>query len=666
MDEPEILRINIEEEEEFYETIEAPKFVDLAAPEPDRHGDDRYWFCSRVGCDQKHEEEMDSEEIYKNFVLRVMAARSPNIRLRRALYRKDSWTTGLKCPRTVPAKLSKSRIPRLALISSISKRIGDPKVKVKPISKQNLTPNTKKNEQQLSVTTTTSKTKKQLSNSDVFRSVRNPKTTASAVPKNRVVAKTLVFSSPKKLGKTKSSLESKTPSKTLCAEMKKLEITSLKKQVLGCNNKPLPSDNCRKQLRGREVKSRVFDGILTQNHKKIIKEKKLQQNHDVETHERVENDFINTDIEEKVGNGTKRDDGNSLEEHIAVTETSKSSSDENGKEASSDGDDPKIQASEEITERNNNQDAIISDDKENISEVMENDDKENASASNENRKLGSKTNGTEDKIPGKNETLKGNIKTVKAKIKQSIESSTAAAQVLQLKKFKPTNPKPFRLRTDERGILKEANVEKKISSAFLGEVASVPRMVAGGNSLKRRQNVLQRNDKFLERNENRNDANENGEKEMTDQLQNKISESKIMKERVRRKPPSTTPMRHTVSSQQKLVASQQECRQGKSALKPGVSSKGTKPPSMQRLARTREAASSKTTCITQLGTIIENSLAVLGTKEEAAKPSEGGDSTTCPVSNHSLQGKRLNTIPKEPNFHAIHTPKSCTRRVAQV
>ncbi|PRQ22090.1 hypothetical protein RchiOBHm_Chr6g0246451 [Rosa chinensis] len=74
--------------DEFYEEIEAPKFVDFTTPD---HfcPDDRYWFCMRVGCDQKHEEELDSEAIYKNFVLRVMAARSPNVKLRKALNRKS-------------------------------------------------------------------------------------------------------------------------------------------------------------------------------------------------------------------------------------------------------------------------------------------------------------------------------------------------------------------------------------------------------------------------------------------------------------------------------------------------------------------------------------------------------------------------------------------------
>jgi hypothetical protein len=46
----------IEEEEEieifdddFYEKIQAPKFVDLTAPDKHRPDDDRHWFCARFG-----------------------------------------------------------------------------------------------------------------------------------------------------------------------------------------------------------------------------------------------------------------------------------------------------------------------------------------------------------------------------------------------------------------------------------------------------------------------------------------------------------------------------------------------------------------------------------------------------------------------------------------
>ncbi len=66
----------------------------------------------------------------------------------------------------------------------------------------------------------------------------------------------------------------------------------------------------------------------------------------------------------------------------------------------------------------------------------------------------------------------------------------------------------------------------------------------------------------------------------------------------------------------------------------------------------------------QLGTIKENSPTILEAKK-AAKPTESrGKGSVSPVSRPSLQGRRFKTIAKEPNFHAIHVPKSCTRRVA--
>ncbi|KAG8368576.1 hypothetical protein BUALT_Bualt15G0059900 [Buddleja alternifolia] len=129
-------------DEEFYEEIEAPKFVDFTLPDHYRP-DDRYWFCLRVGCDHKHDEEMDSETIYKNFVLRVMAARSPNIKLRRALDRNASRTP-VKCPLSAPPKSSKPRLPRMAIISSISEKMMDEKKRVvRPLLKPVSTPVTK-------------------------------------------------------------------------------------------------------------------------------------------------------------------------------------------------------------------------------------------------------------------------------------------------------------------------------------------------------------------------------------------------------------------------------------------------------------------------------------------------------------------------------------------
>ncbi|XP_058007318.1 uncharacterized protein LOC110644651 isoform X2 [Hevea brasiliensis] len=674
--------------DEFYEKIEAPKFVDLTAPDPYRPGDDRYWFCLRVGCDQKHEEEMDSEAIYKNFVLRVMAARSPNVRLRKALYRKDSGSTQLKCPRTVPAKPSRSRVSRIALISSISKRIVDPKVKVKPLCKQSATPNAKtKQSSSIAKALTTPRTKKQLANPDAFRSVKNPKITSIAVPKNRVVAKTLIFHSPKKSVRTKSSLELNTPVKTLCAGMKNLEITTSKKQVLGYH-RPLPPDSAKKQLRGREVKSRVFDGLCSQNHKgleaksskcvkKSNKEKNLLAYHDSVPHERDENDFSDKEIEKKKKNGSqgvcstsKSDEGNVNEEP---------SMDENkvGVPSDATSSDTKSLSNSEwrSSEDDDKRHTSTSHDKENDNEVMENDDKENASASDDNRELVLKNTHIEHEFHGKHEIPKGSQKSTEAKSKLSKESSTTALR-LKHKKPKPTNPKPFRLRTDERGILKETNLEKKLYPAPPSEISPVSR-VTGGNSQKKHQNAPQKNEKCLEQTENHFSAYEGIKKETNRAHRDQSKETRLMilKERAGRKISSTTPQRHTISSQRKLVASKQGCSQDKSSIKLGNSLRRTKSPSMRQLTRPQEAALGRKESIMittgQLGTIKETSPTILNAKE-AAKPTKSGSSgaslaakgSVYRASRPSLQGKRFKTLPKEPNFHTIHVPKSCTSKVA--
>ncbi|KAA0031397.1 myb-like protein X isoform X3 [Cucumis melo var. makuwa] len=248
--------------EDFYELIEAPKFVDFTVSDP-YVPDDRYWFCSRVGCEEVHPEEMDSDVVYKNFVMRVMAARSPNVRLQRV-------RRNLKCPLTAPPKSSKSRVARLALISSISKRIGDSRVKSRlPTANPATTANVKP-KQAHAKAMTTPRNRKLNSNTNSFLSVKNSKTTSAEEPKTTKVAKALFFQSPKKDTKKRTSTEMNTPVKTICAAMKKLEITSANKNVLGHeknvlgDGESLPQDVPRKKLRGREVKSRVFDSLRTQ------------------------------------------------------------------------------------------------------------------------------------------------------------------------------------------------------------------------------------------------------------------------------------------------------------------------------------------------------------------------------------------------------------------
>ncbi|CAL5329477.1 unnamed protein product [Camellia sinensis] len=144
------------------------------------------------GCDQKHEDEMDPEAISKNFVLQVMAARSPNIRLHKALNKKAS-SVNEKCPLSGPAKPSTSRISRLAVISSFSQKMGDARGKVKQLlSKLSSTPNPKV-KQVAAKYLTTPRNKNCLPSLNSFRSVQNLKPTNIAEPKNRTVAKALVL-----------------------------------------------------------------------------------------------------------------------------------------------------------------------------------------------------------------------------------------------------------------------------------------------------------------------------------------------------------------------------------------------------------------------------------------------------------------------------------------
>ncbi|KAG7011587.1 hypothetical protein SDJN02_26493, partial [Cucurbita argyrosperma subsp. argyrosperma] len=384
--------------EDFYEMIEAPKFVDFTVPDP-YIPDDRYWFCSRVGCEEKHPEEMDSDVVYKNFVMRVMAARSPNVRLQRG-------RRNLKCPLTAPPKSSRPRVARLALISSISKRIVDARVKSRP-------PTTKPSTTQAHAKAmTTPRNRKLNSNTKSFLIVKNSKTTSAEEPKTTTVAKALVFQSPKRDRKKKSSKEMNTPVKTLCAAMKKLEITSGKKNVLG-DGQSLPQDVVRKKFRGREVKSRVLDSLGTHGCKlqdaksarvlKRSKEKNLKPPlPDRVAKEIVDDDASNMDIDEKsrhvsvqgcsMSTSAKSNEGNQdelsrSEDSDSFTEDSSETSISNFDERISEKNDFEIVLCEVEDDKNQeyNPEEIVKTGalEMNISELLECDDKENVADMNE-------------------------------------------------------------------------------------------------------------------------------------------------------------------------------------------------------------------------------------------------------------------------------------------
>ncbi|PRQ22083.1 hypothetical protein RchiOBHm_Chr6g0246371 [Rosa chinensis] len=657
----------------------------------------------RVGCDQKHEEELDSEAIYKNFVLRVMAARSPNVKLRKALNRKSP---SLKCPLTAPAKSSKPRVSRLALISSISHKIVDAKDKARPLHTKitATTPNVKaKQPSSVAKALTTPRNRKPISNPDTFRSVRNSKAKNVVVPKNRIVAKALVFNSPKKTVRTKGSSECGSNVGKLCAAIKKLDITSGKKHVLGYT-KTLPLDTPRKQLRGREVKSRVFDSLHSNKGKgqeaKPLKRKKmekdLKQCYDTGPYEEVDNDSSDMKVEEKLRKGSlegfsksvdsKSNKINGDEEHLeagkssesslnenqveVVSETSKadisslSSSEKNDSEVNCDQekttdgngheDKPKLSSgmgkTSEHMEEDDNENAVASDNTEHDNEIMHTDDKENRITSEDNREQ--KRNGLKRKNLGNHSASKNSQKVIKVAEKIPKENSTSAptnAQGVKYSKPKPTNPKPFRFRTDERGMLKEANSEKKVH-APLKEITldSLPE-----KSTKKHQNVIQTNKTCLGQIEYESDSHGSCEKRRTRSDQNgKVGATclKTSKGDLERKlSVMTPPQRYNVLTAQKP--------QKERIKSPMVQPSFTRPRGVS--SKKKSVVSSKTPC--QLS-IIKESVSTNIRPRKAAKPCGVSSATKARTpSQSSSRGRRPATIPKEPHFHTIHVPKNCTR-----
>lgn len=311
----------------------------------------------------------------------------------------------MKCPLTVPAKSSKSRISRIALVSSVPKKIvdGNGKVKAGPLFKESVTPDVKLKEKKSSVVAksmTTPRNKKPLSNAGTFRSVRNPKTSSVAAPKDRVVAKTLVFHSPKKTVKIKTSMELSGRMKALCTGMKKLEITGKKKQEAGHGT---PLDAPKKQVRCREVKSRVYDSLQRSKscQSKVAKSSKCLKINTMQK-EVKQAGAEGNEIEEKCGNGvlevcstsdgSRSDERNEKDEECMVVSIINSFTPLNNISSASNCEEKNHQEDSDLSGENNEISKgtdIDSEEKENLSsqdnEIMNEDDKENATSTNDNK-----------------------------------------------------------------------------------------------------------------------------------------------------------------------------------------------------------------------------------------------------------------------------------------
>ncbi|KAL6964174.1 hypothetical protein U1Q18_035232 [Sarracenia purpurea var. burkii] len=272
------------------------------------------------------------------------------------------------------------------------------------------------------------------------------------------------------------------------------------------------------------------------------------------------------------------------------------------------------------------------------------------------------SNHSERKMIGKQEMNK----ITKDKKEGLTTVATGAQGGMKYKKPKPTNPKPFRLRTDERGILKEANLEKRMQSLIPQKgTVIMSSMLPGRISYKRHANEIHRNaveskwdpdvqessgsvlEKFLQKDEPR-------------QIRTVVL--RTPEGQMRQKVANITPQRRSNPTVQKPKPMTSRLEYGMD-VKSENSLRKTRPPSLQGQQFLRPnlvasmAMASHLTCGSKQLSVIKEESSTPSRSEEANKAG-----TSAPRS--LLRGKRPVTIPKEPNFHSIHVPKSCTRKVA--
>ncbi|CAK9151237.1 unnamed protein product [Ilex paraguariensis] len=306
-------------------------------------------------------------------------------------------------------------------------------------------------------------------------------------------------------------------------------------------------------------------------------------------------------------------------------------------------------------------------------ETMDSDDKENALASDGYRDLNHKNQPYGRKIFGRQETHENRKKvtqTLDKNLKDGLPSAATGAFGIKYRKPKPTSPKPFRLRTQERGILKETNLERKIH--FLApqkESATVTRFKCE-NSHKRPDNGIQSNcnSDLLEGREKESEKNF-----QKSELKQSKTASICSRGQVRPKAATLTPQRRLKSTNQepKCMITPPGYDKVCVSQKSENSSRKTESPSLQRQLVRQQGSTRKETssCITpcqKLGVIRETS-SKLSRANEAEKLGESETTTatkgTASASRSSSRGRRPVTIPKGPNFHGTHVPKSCIGKI---
>ncbi|GAB2292071.1 hypothetical protein Dimus_026319 [Dionaea muscipula] len=651
-----------EEREEdllFYERIEAPKFVDLTLPDPYRANDDRYWFCQRVGCDQSHEQDMDSETIYRNFLLRVMAARSPNVMLRKALNKR---AISKNCPASAPPRPSKSRIPRLALVPAISrKKIDSMIVRPRPLS----TPKARVKHVAAKYMMTTPRGRRGSGNPKPFQSVRDPEKKRVLQKNDHVVAKALVFNSPRKPGKPKaaSAEEDTPPISTLCKKMRKVEMKGKSedddahKRNQSIHHEEM-SDDCHLSETRRNGSS--SDSLASLKPK--TDEACGGDNEDadmVETSRNItsmvsqEEATSSTDSPLEDGDSIARSSGDvkssrlkpltNSGEKVSTAATVSESEDLNGGGHSFVETETAENVESDFSKEERPLDPCIQERQSSgegrDGEYVDMADKENAVIRDLNvirHQTGKDTSSKHDKV------LKV-IQTAGAIMKENCTTG-----VCKYRKPKVTNPKPFKLRTYERGILKEATMEKKLNHNEAGATHQW-------------NNSTQVNTNFSVY--SRSGINSAMKKDLQERyakdklLHTRIMQQKDPKQGVDTKPGALNQKKATVPAQQKPAR---------------LELKGKRDGYVAHALKEKSTMSGSSALqkepVRPHGRV--STLVKLGGPSEAmgGKPSHGVSSPADKVPEAQRSASKVRrplTIPKEPSFHSMHLPKSCCTRSAR-
>ncbi|XP_066331469.1 uncharacterized protein [Miscanthus floridulus] len=413
-----------EEEEEyddalFYEDIQAPKFVDFTALDAGRPDDDPAWFCLRVGCDQNHEQ-VDPEALDRSFFMRVMAARSPNVRLQKAISRKNQ-SSMLKCPHSAPPKPPRARFARLSAgTEAAEKAPAKPKPRVQRICALRASPIRTKaarvecpSERKKALTTPRSKAVRP--RPELFHSMKHQKEPFAAAARKGTVVKALFMSTPKKEPvQTPAADKGKETVSEACSKPRKLNLACREVPSRYMNQQKNPkaakkgeeTTVAKSENRGQESKMNAKKKILGRSVK-----------------------CANAESGRKNRNGCS----STVADENSLAETA--SSDQERKVVLQE---LRIEVD---TSRSDNSD----DNKENLSSAPTEEALDSSHSESENRQLENNEN-----VP-----LKENVALKVAKLQSKVHQEQAG------KLKKTTNPRPFRLRTDERGVLKEAKPEKR-------------------------------------------------------------------------------------------------------------------------------------------------------------------------------------------------------------